>query len=315
MRIHSNGPRPITAEKPPLSAQQATSTAQAKNVTRTATVDGFEAVPAVKAPQAQTVKAQAAAPQPEKKKGFFARLGDAVSRVFTGVASAVVGAAKNIGEAVGTFGSGLKDLFTGRFADGFKKLGMSLVKVVQTPVDALLMAGGSAVSAVQTVLGLEPPGRKLTAEETALLKNVYGDTIDLSRIRIKEGDAGLFTLPNRPFAHGDTLYIPKDWLPMSDALLVHEAAHVWQHQNGGTDYMSEALWAQQFGEGYDISKALAENRPWSALNPEQQAEILEKSFEQGLFSDPNATFSFNGQDYTEQVRAMIAEMRARRGAP
>jgi hypothetical protein len=171
------------------------------------------------------------------------------------------------------------------------------------------------VSVLQTLVGIEPPGRKLTAEEISILRQVFGDSLDCKRIRVKEGNAGLLTLLNRPFVHGDIIYIPKDWLPMTRGLLVHEAAHVWQHQHGGTNYMSESLFAQSFGDGYDYAKALREGKQWSQLNPEQQAEIVETCFECGFLADPCARFEIGGQDYSDEVRAMIAELRAGRGAP
>jgi hypothetical protein len=58
--------------------------------------------------------------------------------------------------------------------------------------------GGKAISAIQTLVGLEPVGRKLTDDEITELRKVYGDTIDYSKVRIKEGDAGLFSLTGGP---------------------------------------------------------------------------------------------------------------------
>jgi hypothetical protein len=243
------------------------------------------------------------------------RGGAAAERVVTGAVSAVVGAVRHFGEAVGTFAEGIRELVTGNFPRGRRKIGLALVRVVQTAVDALLMGSGTIVSAVQTLLGIEPRGRGLTSDEIATLSCVFADSVDCRRIRIKEGNAGVLTLPNRPFVHGDTIYVPRDWLPMTKGLLVHEVAHVWQHQHGGTNYMSESLFAQSFGDGYDYAKALREGKKWSELNPEQQAEIVETSFECGLLADPGARFGVDGQDYTDEVRAMIAEMRAGRGAP
>jgi hypothetical protein len=243
------------------------------------------------------------------------RGGSAAERLLTGMMSAVVGVVRHLRKTIGTFAEGVRDLAARNFARGLWKIGLSLVKVVQTAADALLMSAGTAVSAVQTLVGIEQPGRKLTLEEISTLRLVYGECVDCSRIRIKEGNAGLLTLPNRPFAHGDMIYIPRDWLPMTKSLLVHEAAHVWQHQHGGTNYMSESLFAQSFGDGYDYAKALRERKRWSELNPEQQAEIVELCFECGLLVNPCARFAVAGEDYTDEVRAMIAEMRAGRGAP
>ncbi|WP_426751717.1 hypothetical protein [Myxococcus sp. Y35] len=247
--------------------------------------------------------------------GGLRRVGDAVGGLVSGAADAVVGLVRNGAEAAQTLASGLGQVFTGRFREGFSELARGLVQVVQTPVDAVLMVGGRAISAVQTLLGVEPVRRGLTGVEEAALRQVYGDSLDYSRISIKEGDAGLLTASGRPFAHGNTIYIPQRFLPLQVDLLVHEAAHVWQHQNGGTDYMSEALFAQAFGDGYNLGKALREGKSWSEMNPEQQAELLEQGYRAGFFETPPRRFYLGGVDYTAQLEAAVREVRAGRGAP
>ncbi|MBN9687812.1 MULTISPECIES: hypothetical protein [unclassified Corallococcus] len=244
------------------------------------------------------------------------RAGDGVRSLFTGAVSTVVGAFRNVGEGIGTFFGGIGKLFQGKFGEGFKQMGLGLLKtVVQTPVDAILMMGGRALSAIQTLIGVEPPARKLSDSEIATLRSVYGDSIDYSSMRIKEGNSGLFSTSGRAFTHGNTIYIPPDDLPLTPDLLVHESAHVWQHQNGGTDYMSEALVAQNLGDGYDFEKGLDAGKPWSDLNPEQQAEFLQQAQLAGYFANPAAGFHFNGKDYTAQIEAAIAQVRAGKGAP
>ncbi|MFB1482720.1 hypothetical protein [Corallococcus sp. RDP092CA] len=244
------------------------------------------------------------------------RAGDGFRSLFTGAISTVVGAFRNIGEGIGTFAGGIGKLFQGKFGEGFKQMGLGLLKTfVQTPADALLMMGGRALSAIQTLIGVEPPARKLTDGEIATLRGVYGDSIDYSQMRIKEGNSGLFSTTGRAFTHGNTIYIPPDDLPLTPDLLVHESAHVWQHQNGGTDYMSEALVAQHIGDGYDFEKGLDAGKAWSELNPEQQAEFLQQAQLAGYFSNPAAGFHFNGKDYTAQLEAAVAQVRAGKGAP
>ncbi|NTX09050.1 hypothetical protein [Myxococcus sp. CA040A] len=273
--------------------------------------------------------APAAEEQPSPKaaqKGFFSRIGSAVGGVVrrvadgvgglvTGVVEATVGTLRNTVESVRTVFSGLGNIFTGRFREGFTQLGQGLIKGVQTPLDATLVMGGRAISAVQTLLGIEPVRRSLTDDEVAALRTVYGDSIDYSRISIKEGDAGLLTLSKRPFTHGDTTYIPSGHLPLQLDLLVHEVAHVWQHQNGGTDYMSEALFAQVFGDGYNVLKALRKGKAWEEMNPEQQAELLELGFKSGHIADASLPLIIDGVDYTAQLNAALHEVRAGRGAP
>ncbi|WP_426749963.1 hypothetical protein [Myxococcus sp. Y35] len=247
--------------------------------------------------------------------GGLRRVGDAVGGLVTGAKDAVVGLIRNGVEATQTLANGLGQVFTGRFREGFTELARGLVQMVQTPVDAVLMVGGRALSAAQTLLGVEPVRRGLTAEEEAVLRHVYGDSLDYSRISIKEGNAGLLTMSGRPFVHGDTIFVPSKHVPLRMDTLVHEAAHVWQHQHGGIDYMSEALVAQFFGDGYDLGKGLREGKSWSQLNPEQQAELLEQGYRAGFFEAPPKRLYVDGVDYTAQLEAALREVRAGRGAP
>ncbi len=243
------------------------------------------------------------------------RVGDAARSIGTGLIATAIGSFRNVGEAVVTAGRGFGKLFSGDLGGGLSDLGMGFVKVFQTPADAFLMLGGRAVSAIQTLVGLEPPGRTLTGPERCELEKIFGDSIDLDRVRIKEGPAGLFSLTKRAFVHGDTVYIPPNSAPPSMDLLVHEMTHVWQHQNGGLDYMSEALWAQHFGDGYLFRKALLEGKRWSELNPEQQASFIATIRAQGLFDDPSARYMVGNEDFTGAAREAIAALRRGEGAP
>ncbi|HET6960885.1 MAG TPA: DUF4157 domain-containing protein, partial [Terriglobia bacterium] len=215
-----------------------------------------------------------------------------------------------------TIGGAFGKLFKGDFGGFFKDLGSGLLKTfVQTPVDATLVMGGRAISAIQTLIGVEPVGRKLTEDEITELRKVYGESIDYSKVRIKEGDAGLFSVSGRAFTHGDTIYIPKKDLPLTKDLLVHEMGHVWQHQNGGTDYMSEALAGQYVGDGYNFEKGIDEGKSWSELNPEQQAELLQQAYKSGFFNSPGQRFTYNGKDYTDYLNEALRQLRAGQGAP
>jgi len=244
------------------------------------------------------------------------RLWDGVRGLGTGLWDTIKGVGHNLFEGVSTIGGAFGKLVKGDFGGFFKDLGSGLLKTfVQTPVDATLLMGGKAISAIQTLVGLEPVGRKLTDDEITELKKVYGDTIDYSKVRIKEGDAGLFSLTGRAFTHGDTIYVPKDDLPLTKDLLVHEMGHVWQHQNGGTDYMSEALVGQYLGDGYKFEKGIQEGKSWSELNPEQQAELLQQAYLSGFFNSPGRRFVYNGTDYTDYLNEALRQVRAGQGAP
>jgi hypothetical protein len=46
-----------------------------------------------------------------------------------------------------------------------------------------------------------------------------------------------------------------------------------------------------------------------------EAEIVSTAFEAGYYSNPSAGFTYNGVDYTAQLRAALADIKAGRGAP
>ena len=248
------------------------------------------------------------------------RLGDAGTSLLTGLRDAGVGIVRNLGEAADAFGNGLARIFKGDLR-GFEQLGLGLLKIVQTPVDALIQIGGKVVSGVQTIIGVEPPGVGLTAEEVALARAVFGDSIDYSRVRIKRGNAGLFSNTERAFVLGDTIYLKGS---TDIHVLIHELTHIWQHQNGGTDYASEALLSQAVdgNEAYSWADAI-QHRPWSELEPERQAAFVEAASRASAFSaNPPAfppTFSLPAGLTLRQLNSfldtVVRELRSGRGAP
>ena len=279
------------------------------------------------------------------------RIVDAGRSLFDGAVAQVVGFGRSVVEGAGQIFSGVGrvlnpspiinlfqgdisgawNAFTNNVTQGFSDIGRGLIKgTVQAVFDAGIVGLSSAVSAVQTLVGLEPPSRGLTTQETDQLRSVYGDTIDYSQIRIKEGSLGLNQLL-APHTIGNTIYIPQGWLDPNSSnyqtqrndLLVHETAHVWQYQNGGTDYIGESLWNQAMGAisggdrnaAYDFEQPIKDGKTWSQLNPEQQAHLIESAYSQGLFDNPNARFVYNGNDYTDYVRDAMRQMRAGEGAP
>jgi len=196
----------------------------------------------------------------------------------------------------------------------FARVGSVLVTLLRAPINALLMVGGRALSAVQTLIGVEPAGRGLSSAETAELRKVFGDSVDYGRVRIKEGNAGLLTVFGHAFTHGETIYVLKRSLPLSRDALVHEMVHVWQYQRGGTSYMSEAIWAQWFGDAYDWRKGIEQGKSWPRLDPEQQAQLVSDAYATGIF-DGGSVRPGGGDAYAGSIQAAITELRAGRGAP
>ncbi len=258
----------------------------------------------------------------------------AVDSLVQGAKHTVVGVARNVVEGGAQVLKGTWQTLTLRPKRGLKNLLKGAAKiVVQTPLDAVLVGAGKKLSAIQTLFGIEPVGRKLNDEEKALLKQYFGVSIDYDNIQIKVGKSGLFTLDKgtEAFVHGDTIYIPNsNWKgatdlygnPAWEALLVHEAVHVWQHQNGGTDYISEALWAQASGSAYELTPERVQSTSWSDLNPEEQGELFEIAHREGwleslktgepVFWNKNDPM---GDDMHEVFETALLQLRTGGGAP
>lgn len=217
------------------------------------------------------------------------------------------------------------DLFEGK---PDRLINAALLRPIDMVVGNGLLASGMAISGVQTALGWEKPSRGLTSEEERQLRMVFGDSIDYSQVRIKEGNAGLFSLndKDRPFTTGNTIYMKKN---KDDAgferTLFHEMMHVWQFQNGGASYQSGSLRAQAFGgdDPYNYRDAIAQGKKWNELNPEQQAHLIEDAWFSGIIGDPTRTtgiptpdgeFDFINAEIAAYMRAGWEEMKARRGA-
>lgn len=308
------------AKRTDVSSFEGVKNAAAQRSVAGATFEKAAAVATAKTVQAQPQVQTQSAPKQEKKGfwskvgSFFSNVGSAVSNFVSGVGDAAVGVAKNLGESASTFFGGFGKLFKGDFKGAFKDMGMGLVKLVQTPVDATILVGGKLLSAVQTAIGVEPKGRKLKPDEIEALKKVYGDTIDYSKVELKEGESGLLTKSGRAFVLGNTIYMPPSSVGDMETL-VHEMGHVWQHQNGGTDYLSEALWGQYVGDGYDFAKGIDEGKSFAELNPEQQAQLISTAWGSGFFSSPNNRFVYRGKDYTDFLNDALAQVRAGKSAP
>ena len=187
--------------------------------------------------------------------------------------------------------------------------------VFETLGSPIMYGGMKALSAIQEALGVEPKGRSLKPDEIEMLRSIYGDSIDYSKVVIKEGKSGLISAvnPNNLFVVGNTIYVPPGaqdrWNDKEErkGLLVHEMAHVWQYQNGGIGYMGKAVAAQWWGpkganysRGYFYQDDVIAGKPFEKLNPEQQASLIEDAFRRGFLppSSPPGAFFIEGSNGT-----------------
>jgi hypothetical protein len=173
--------------------------------------------------------------------------------------------------------------------------------------------GQLAARVVQGVaLASRAPERSLSAAEQELLAPIYQASIDLSCVRLREGIGGVLNASRRAFVIENTLYLPREYLPLRHHVLVHELCHVWQFQHGGHAYIGDSVHAQLLGDGYELEKGLLQGLCWAQLNAEQQATLIEASFSQGCFD--GRPFLIRGRDWTGHWKAAVTELRAGRGA-
>jgi hypothetical protein len=110
----------------------------------------------------------------------------------------------------------------------------------------------------------------------------YGESIDMSRVTVKSSSA---VANGRPWTNGNTIRFPRPTVIESCPdleTMIHELAHVWEHQNGETQILSGAV--EQLGRllaprynPYDFGGP-AGVRDASALrgfNKESQAQIIQ----------------------------------------
>jgi hypothetical protein len=202
-----------------------------------------------------------------------------------------------------------------------------------------LIVAVNTVSFVQRVIGVEDEGRKLSKAERGYLEPIFRDTVDYDAVRIVEGDVGVLDHGHSVFTIGYKIRVPKasSHYPLTDPIhhhdLVHEMVHVWQFENGGPDYVPEAIIAQQSGgnglwyddngypnptaapPGYGFDTAVAAGKRWPDFNPEQQATFIDCAFVTPTvdFSHNVTTMMFNSRDYTAELLNALTYIRNREG--
>jgi hypothetical protein len=240
---------------------------------------------------------------------------------------------------VGDVERSIKLAADGRWGDAAKQFGMAFVNVPVNVVGHVVDAGARVLQAgasiVQTGIGLEPPARGLSSDERAYLEKIYGDSIDYDMIRVKPGGP----LNNAMTAHtvGNTVYMPKKYFDADGKLtgeglatLGHEVGHAWQNQNGGGDYIHNALFAQMWGgifdgdrnAAYNWQEALRNGESFESMNDEERAKVMEDIgaalAKDGRITAADGTNSVENRNYSAEeldfLLAVADEIRSGEGA-
>ena len=142
----------------------------------------------------------------------------------------------------------------------------------------------SAALAFNTIFSTSET-RGLLPEEREYLETIFGNSLDYDEIEIQIGGTIESAFNLRAHAIGNTIYMPEsnftDGVLTESGLdlLAHEAAHVWQYQNDGANYIEEAVfsyfddWRDDSNDAYDFTTAIENMTPWDEMTPDHQAEI------------------------------------------
>jgi hypothetical protein len=118
--------------------------------------------------------------------------------------------------------------------------------------------------------------RPLTTNEKKVVESVFGHSIWYSLIGLDPDSWPVKKGKAMAYVSLHTINFQKD---IPDHILVHEMTHIWQYKKHGSCYITEALYAQRWGGGYNYGgeEALLKksNEGMKAFNFEQQAEIVE----------------------------------------
>ena len=125
--------------------------------------------------------------------------------------------------------------------------------------------------------------RGLTEGERALVKSVFGDAVDCSKVTLVRGKFWPFQPPRVAMAPMGDIYFHPDgggWSEdfskeplLAQGYFIHELTHVWQTQKGGRFYLP--LMRHPFCK-YRFD--LKEGKPFERYGLEQQAEIVRYRF-------------------------------------
>lgn len=139
------------------------------------------------------------------------------------------------------------------------------------------------------MLIFKPNSRSMTDTEIKEARKIFGDSLPYSMIRIDEKSllAKLGARFNGNQHLGFVLFRTVNFTRKLDckkgsndlAWLIHELMHVWQAEYVGSNYIAEALHAQNTsGYGYGGTETLKQHWSLENFNREQQADIARNAY-------------------------------------
>ncbi len=152
--------------------------------------------------------------------------------------------------------------------------------------------------------------RPLTDQEAKAVKQIFGNQLNLKRIRI---DEVAFAGPRSHHFAYVSFYTINSWGPLSEETFAHELVHIWQYAHLGSVYIPRALSAQFSEEGYDygglanLVKAVQSGKRLSDFNLEQQGDIIADYFR--IKHGHNPRWSISNQEDLWVFEELLSDLR------
>ena len=239
--------------------------------------------------------------------GFLGGVSRWLGRGISAAFDLLGGLIKGISSIVSGLIGGLIRIVGGTLSLDWSSIREGLMDIASGLAGGIILIGLKLVSFVQTVsYFLQPNERRLTDLEKKDLERVFRDSLALYNIRLVEGFAGIFSVNDRAFTSGNTIYLKHRDVSAEPELLVHECVHVWQYHHAGARYTADALIAQYLGNAYEWRKEIEEGRTdWVDFNVESQPQFLEDVYKYGELLDGHRTLRGDGVFYDADGVARI----------
>lgn len=221
---------------------------------------------------------------------FTGWLGSIVSGITDLVGSVVKGVFGIIGGVIG----GVVRIIGGIFSLNGGLIVQGLGDIFSSILGGIIVFVLRVVALVQQAIPFQARERRMTKDEIKDLKRIFGDSLAYYNIRIVEGRAGIFLGP-RELVTGNTIYMKGHDPDTERERLAHECVHVWQYQNRGSRYTSDALYAQLFvDDEYSWEKELDRGKEeWVEFNTEAQGKFIQDVYFEGQLVVPGVTPNAN----------------------
>ena len=221
---------------------------------------------------------------------FTGWLGSIVSGITDLVGSIVKGVFGIIGGVIG----GVVRIIGGIFSLNGGLIVQGLGDIFSSILGGVIVFVLRVVALVQQAIPFQARERRMTKDEIKDLKRIFGDSLAYYNIRIVEGRAGIFLGP-RELVTGNTIYMKGHDPDTERERLAHECVHVWQYQNRGSRYTSDALYAQLFvDDEYSWEKELDRGKEeWVEFNTEAQGKFIQDVYFEGQLVVPGVTPNAN----------------------